>query len=141
MTYVYIYMYDYICLYLYTSCRFVQPKSQLSLLIPYSCAPAVKETPVCLCSCTPCEGIHAQVTPPPPPAPWYPAPPQDRVRNCTSPTWRLQKPATDMTMKRKMMMTPTPQADGIPRITSRRNPSIPKPEPHHTTGGRVPSRP
>ena len=28
----------------------------------YSCAPAVKETPVCLCSCTPCEGIHAQVT-------------------------------------------------------------------------------
>ena len=28
----------------------------------YSCAPVGKETPVSLCSCTPCEGIHAQVT-------------------------------------------------------------------------------
>ena len=28
----------------------------------YSCAPVAKETPVCLCSCTLCEGIHAQVT-------------------------------------------------------------------------------
>ena len=27
-----------------------------------STAPVVKETPVCLCSCTPSEGIHAQVT-------------------------------------------------------------------------------
>ena len=28
----------------------------------YSCAPVGKETPVSLCSCTPCEGIHAEVT-------------------------------------------------------------------------------
>ena len=27
----------------------------------YSCAPVAKETLACLCSCTPCEGIHAQV--------------------------------------------------------------------------------
>ena len=30
--------------------------------VDYSCAPVAKETPECLCSCTPSDGIHVQVT-------------------------------------------------------------------------------